>query len=224
MRRPAAVAFDVIETLFPIEPLRARLVDAGLPRHALETWFAGLLRDAFALDATGVYHPFRAVAMSGLQAQLAKAGREADPDWIETIISGFAELDAHPDVAPAMNILRDASVRIFTLTNGSAGVTGKLLLRAGVADLVERTVSIDEVQHWKPNRAVYLHCAEGAGVAPEDLALVAAHGWDIHGAASAGLITGFVARQNEPFPATMRAPDVSGSTLTEVVEALLRRS
>lgn len=36
--------------------------------------------------------------------------------------------------------------------------------------------------------------------------------------------TGFVARQNEPFPAAMPPPDSSGSTLTEVVDALLRRS
>lgn len=224
MRRPAVVAFDVIETLFPIEPLRARLVDAGLPGHALESWFAGLLRDAFALDETGVYHPFRAVAIGGLETQFAKAGRKPEPDRIEAIISGFAELDAHPDVASAMKFLQEAGIRIFTLTNGSATVTGTLLERAGLANLIERTVSIDEVKHWKPNRAVYLHCAEAAGVAPEDLALVAAHGWDIHGAASAGLITGFVARQGEPFPAVMKAPDASGSTLPEVVEALLRRS
>ena len=224
MMRPAVVAFDVIETLFPIEPLRARLEDAGLPAHALEPWFSGLLRDAFALEATGVYRPFRAVAMASLQVELIKAGQEPHPERIEAVLSGFAELDPHPDVADAMQTLRDAEIRLFTLTNGSASNTGKLLDRAGIADLVERTVSIDEVEHWKPNRAVYLHCAKRAGVQPEELALVAAHGWDIHGAGRAGLITGFVARQNEPFPAVMQAPDVFGSTLTEVVDGLLRSS
>lgn len=224
MTRPAVVAFDVIETLFPIEPLRTRLVDAGLPGHALEAFFAGLLRDAFALEATGVYRPFPAVAMASLHVELARAGREPEQDRMEAVITGFGELDPHPDVADAVRRLRDAGIRVLTLTNGSAGNTGKLLYRAGVADLVERTVSIDEVEHWKPNRAVYLHCAGTAGVRPDQLALVAAHGWDIHGAGSAGLITGFVAYGNEPFPATMRTPDVSGSTLSEVVDALLRQS
>lgn len=176
------------------------------------------------IEATGVYRPFRAVAMASLHVELAKAGREPEPDRMEAVIAGFGELDPHPDVADAMRALRDSGVRVFTLTNGSASNTGKLLERAGVADRVERIVSIDEVEHWKPGRPVYLHCAETAGVRPEELALVAAHGWDIHGARSAGLITGFVARGNEPFPATMRRADVSGSTLTEVVDALLRQS
>src|SRR5580692_6168360 len=36
--RPAVVAFDVIETLMSLEPLRARLVEIGQPPHLLEAW------------------------------------------------------------------------------------------------------------------------------------------------------------------------------------------
>jgi FMN phosphatase YigB (HAD superfamily) len=65
------------------------------------------------------------------------------------------------------------------------------------------------------------HCARSAGVDPAALALVAAHAWDIHGAGHAGLITAYVARSGAPFPATMRAPDVTGSSLAEAVDRLL---
>jgi 2-haloacid dehalogenase len=34
--RPRVMAFDVIETLFPLEPVRRRFVDAGQPGHLLE--------------------------------------------------------------------------------------------------------------------------------------------------------------------------------------------
>jgi hypothetical protein len=34
-RRPTAVVFDVVETLFSLEPLRDRLRAAGLPGEAL---------------------------------------------------------------------------------------------------------------------------------------------------------------------------------------------
>lgn len=221
MTRPVVVAFDVIETLFSLEPLRARFVDAGLPGYGLEAWFTSLLRDAFALDATGIYRPFREVANSSLDAHFAKAGKNASREAVETILAGFTELDPHPDVVPAMEALHEEGVRIVTLTNGSAGTTGQLLERAGVAELVERAVSVDEVERWKPSSTVYRHCAKVAGVEPEALALVAAHGWDIHGANRAGLITGYVARGGAPFPAIMAAPDVSGSTLLEVVEGLL---
>ena len=64
-RRPVVVAFDVIETLFSLESLRPRLGSVGLHAHAPETWFAQLLRDAFALDCVGKYLPFRDIATAG---------------------------------------------------------------------------------------------------------------------------------------------------------------
>jgi hypothetical protein len=52
--RPLVIAFDVIETLFPLKPLRQRLVAAGQPGQVLELWFSTLLRDAFALVASSI--------------------------------------------------------------------------------------------------------------------------------------------------------------------------
>ena len=49
------VAFDVIETLASLEPLRDRLVDAGQPPGLLETWYTRILRDGMALSMTGDY-------------------------------------------------------------------------------------------------------------------------------------------------------------------------
>lgn len=131
-------------------------------------------------------------------------------------------MPAHPDVRPAFQALRDAGVRVVTLTNGSAEATTKLLKAEGLDGFVEKAISIDEVRHWKPARAVYLHAAKVTGTRPEELALVAAHAWDIHGAAEAGLTTGWVARTEKHFPPVLRAPDVKGETLTEVAEHLLR--
>ncbi len=39
-RRMEGVLFDVIETLFPLDPVRRKLINSGLPEGALETWFA----------------------------------------------------------------------------------------------------------------------------------------------------------------------------------------
>ena len=63
--RPQVIAFAVVETLFPLEPLRQRLVDAGQPPGVLELWFARLLRDGFALAASGGDRPFAEVDRRG---------------------------------------------------------------------------------------------------------------------------------------------------------------
>lgn len=220
---PAVVAFDVIETVFSLESLRPGLEAVGLPGHVLETWFAQILRDAFALDATGVYNPFRDVATATLRSLFA-VSKQLDPAEINRVTEGFSTLDAHSDAAPAMRALRDARVRVVALTNGSAGVTQQLLERSGLDEFIERVISVDEVKCWKPRREVYLHCAEAVGVEPGHIALIAAHAWDIHGARRAGLMAGFVTRRKEPFPAIMEGPNVTGSTLVEVAEGLLKLS
>lgn len=221
MNRPHVVAFDVIETLFSLETLKPRFTDTGLPGHRLETWFARLLRDAFALDMSGVYKPFREVASATLASMLGQEPGGDVREKIDHVIGGFAELDAHADVTPAMSALRDAGIRIATLTNGSAEVTSALLERAGARHFVDKVISIDEIEHWKPHPAPYLHCARTLEVEPDRLALVAAHPWDIQGAQRCGLITGYVARDGKNFVSVMEAPDVQGTTLAEVVAKLI---
>jgi 2-haloacid dehalogenase len=120
-----------------------------------------------------------------------------------------------------LHAVRDASVRAITLTNGSAANTEALLRRAGLADYVERAVSVDEVRVWKPAAQPYRHAATLCGVQPARMALVAAHSWDIHGARRVGLTTGWVSRLEGQPPAVFDAADVSDPNLVTAVSALL---
>lgn len=217
--RPRVVAFDIIETTFSLEPLRPRLQDLGLPKTALEVWFAQTLRDAFALAATDRYAPFGDVASTTLESLAAKHGVSTKPERVAAVLQGFGELDPRPDAAAAMQHLRSQGIRIIALTNGAAEVTQTLLDRSGLSAFTERVVSVAEIQKWKPASAVYHHAATASGVAPDELALIAAHAWDVHGAKCAGLTTGFVAR-GQPFPKFMAAPDVMGESLAEVAQML----
>jgi 2-haloacid dehalogenase len=217
-KRPLVIAFDVIETLFPLEPMRQRLINAGQPGHVLELWFCRLLRDAFALVASDSYRPFGEIATSALRSTARSAlGDEA----IHTILAGFAELDPHPDVEPAVRLAREAGVRMVTLTNGSTQNTAALLRRAGIDDDIEQVLSVDDVRRWKPAAEIYRHAAHSTHAPPDRVALVAAHAWDTHGAHQAGLATGWVARLDDHFPDIFAAPDVVGPDLVAVVGGLL---
>src|SRR5215211_2590068 len=99
MLRPAVLVLDVNETLSDLEPMRERFEQVGLPRHALDAWFAATLRDGFALTAAGSYPAFRDVASGALQALLASHGVEK-ADAVNQVLAGFAELPPHPDVSP----------------------------------------------------------------------------------------------------------------------------
>lgn len=214
--RPLVIAFDVVETLFPLDPLGQRLRQAGQSPDLLRMWFARLFRDAFALTASGAYRPFADIAVGALRAVADMSEEDA-----REVVAGFATLDPHPEVAEAMRLASEAEVRIIMLTNGSAATTSALLERAGVDGYVEQVVSVEAVRRWKPAPEPYRHAAATCGVPPERMALVAAHGWDTHGAHRAGLVASWVSRLEGHWNEVFDPPDVTGPDLVDVVRALL---
>jgi 2-haloacid dehalogenase len=216
--RPSAVAFDVVETLMPLEPLAARLERAGLPGLVLREWFTRLLLYGVALSAAGDYVRFPEVAAEALRA--VSGYRLAGQD-VEYVLAGFAELPAHPDAEPAMRRLAGAGVRVCCLTNGSADITAAFLARTGLQPYVERVISVAEVGSWKPPARVYQHAADVLGLPPERVALVAVHAWDCHGAKRAGLTTAWASRLEGRYGGLFAPADVTGADLAEVADALL---
>ena len=215
-RRPAVVAFDVMETLASLEPLRARLTDSGQPPGLLEAWYTRTLRDGMAMSATGDYAGFTEVADAALRGLTHYT---ISDDQVAYVMAGFDELPAFPDALPAVTRLAEAGLRVACLTNGSASFTTSFVERAGLR--VDRIISVGEVYRWKPASVVYLYAAEVLGVSPDRMALVAAHDWDCHGAKRAGLTTGWVSRKAGGFGAPFAPPDVRGEDLTEVAARLL---
>lgn len=59
------------------------------------------------------------------------------------------------------------------------------------------------------------------GIEPHQLAMVAVHAWDVHGAVRAGLVGGWASRHEGAYPPTFDPPDVSGVDLADVVDGLL---
>ena len=218
MSSQAVVAFDVIETLASLEPLRDRLVKAGQPPGLLETWYTRILRDGMALSMTGDYSQFADVAEAALRGLTHDA---ISDDQVAQLMAGFGELPAYPDALPAVRRLSEAGLPVACLSNGPADLISAFVERAGLGPWVNRVISVGEVFRWKPAGVVYLYAAEVMGVAPDRMALVAAHDWDCHGAKRAGLITGWVSRKSGGFGAPFAPPDVTGEDLTEVAAKLL---
>lgn len=214
VQRPDVVAFDVVETLFSLAPVGDALEPLGV---SLDLFFARLLRDGLALTTAGSARPFQAVARAALAALAPKAGDAVR----DTALDAFGRLPAHPDAEPALRTLAESDVRVVTLTNGGADSTATLLQASGLDRYVERVVSVEEAGAWKPAAAPYRHLAEVVGHPPAQIALVAVHSWDTHGAHAAGLTTGWCSRLEGAYPAIFAPSDVVGSDLVAVADGLL---
>ncbi len=215
------VVFDVNETLSDMTPLAGRFTDLGAPAHLAPLWFAGLLRDAFALTVVGTSEKFAVLADSRLRVVLhgVDLDRSLD-DAVEHVLAGFSELPVHPDVPAGVRALRAAGHRLVTLSNGAAAVAEKLLTAAGLRDDFERLLSVEDAGVWKPGPGAYAYAARACAAAPADLVLVAVHPWDLDGAARAGLRTAWVDRTGAPYPAYCRPPDHTVTTLDDLAAAL----
>jgi 2-haloacid dehalogenase len=214
--RPDVVAFDVNETLLDLAPVRAALIEAGEAETLLPTVFARTLLTGFAAAAVGSWCAFR----DAFDAALAQES-DLGPDARTAVIEAFGELAPHPDVEPALRRLVEGGFRVVTLSHGSPGVAQAGLERGGITPLIERSLSSEAIRAWKPSREAYLWAAGGCGVAPDRMALVAAHGWDVLGAQRAGLTGAWFPRSERTYPAVYEAPHVTAGDLAGVVDALL---
>lgn len=218
MPTPRAVVFDVIETLLSLEPVRGRLGEVGQTPELFDLWFARGVRDGMALGAAGGYQSFREVMGNALQDVTGHA--LAQPD-LDHVLEGWGKLPAYPDVTPALQRLADAGLRLACLTTGSAATIQGFLQHNNLSGHIERVISCEEIGVWEPAKAVYQDAADQLRLPREQVVLVAAHAWDCHGAARAGLATGWISRLEGHYNRTFDPPDVTGRDLEELTQQLL---
>lgn len=216
------VFLDVNETLLDLSALDPLFDEALGDIAARKQWFGLLLQLALTQTVIGEYHDFKALGEAALTA-LGQARGQTMPDSLpEQVAAAMRQLPPHPDTAEALMRLRESGARLYALTNNPLDVLEAQLKNAGLRDLFDGALSVDEASHLKPHRAAYKYGLRQAGAEAQSSWLIAAHGWDIAGAKSAGLKTAFVERPGQA-QNPLALADVSGN-LGEVVEAVLKHS
>jgi 2-haloacid dehalogenase len=213
--------FDVNETLLDLGAMDSHFErifgDAGV-RVA---WFAQMISSALVATVTGPYRQFGAHAMAALEMTADQAGVTLGDDDKEAVAAQLRRLPAHPEVAGALRRLGDAGLRLAALTNSTEEVARAQLEHAGLISLFELVLSADTVGRLKPAPEPYRMAAERLRVPVGQVRLIAAHAWDVAGAARAGCVTAFVARPGKVLDPLAEPPRIVGADLTEVADAIL---
>ena len=202
------IAFDVNETLLDLGVLDELLGGA----EARARWFGQMLQIAFVGAITDRYVDFT----TAQRAALAMLGHD---DQAEAVIERMRQLPPHPDVAPALDELRD--FKIAALTNSTLDVAQAQLLNAGLADRFDAILSADQVQALKPRPEPYHLVADHFDTEPAQVRLVASHAWDISGALAAGCTAAFVRRPGKVLIPTGDQPDIVGDNLLDVARRII---
>lgn len=213
--------FDVNETLLDTAALDALFDEIMGESDTRREWFWTLKELFLTTQITGAYVNFTHLAEAALDMTAERRGISIDNAQKEGVVHAMAELPAHPDVEEALQILQKADFRIAALTNGTLEAVVAQLSNAGISDYFESEFSADEVEAYKPAAAPYEMAAHRLGVPLEDVWMVAAHAWDIAGAAAAGCHTAFVAREGTVLNPAGPQPDIVSEDLIDAARQLI---
>ena len=213
--------FDVNETLLDlaaIDPHLERIFGDASVRVA---WFSQMISSALVATVTGAYSQFGDHAMAALEMTAEQAGVTLGEGDRRAVADQLRQLPAHPEVAGALRRLRGAGLRLAALTNSTQEVARAQLAHAGLINLFELVLSADTVGRLKPAPEPYRMAAERLGVPADQVRLIAAHAWDVAGAAAAGCATAFVARPGKVLDPLVERPEIVGADLAEIADAIL---
>jgi 2-haloacid dehalogenase len=118
--------------------------------------------------------------------------------------------------------LKRRGVRLAILSNGEPKMLEAAARSAGIVDLLDAILSVEEVKIFKPSPRVYHLAPEHLRVRPSEMGFVSSNCWDVAGAASAGLETFWIQRRAAEPPEELGFPaDHTVGTITGLA-ALLR--
>ncbi|MCP9199060.1 haloacid dehalogenase type II [Gramella sp. GC03-9] len=219
-----AIVFDVNETLLDLQKLKDSVDQVLEKKGAAEVWFTSLLHYSLVESIRDEYHDFSEIAAAVLKMQAEKDSKKLSEDHIKDTLAVVKDLDPYPDVLPGLQKLKEYGVKLIAFSNGKPDVLNAQLKNAGIATLFDEIHSVDACKKYKPHPHSYKYILEKVDLPANKVLMVAAHGWDIAGAKSAGLNTCFVNRPGKVNYPLAPEPDHQVKGIDELVPVIKRDS
>jgi 2-haloacid dehalogenase len=220
--KPLVILFDVNETLLDMGPLKASINKLLDNDQGFKIWFGMLLQHSLVDTCINEYHDFTLIANGTLSMAAKTLNRDIDETEKRAALSFIRQLDAYPDVPQGLPLLKDAGFRLATLTNSPLPTLLAQLEYAGIQHYFEKMLSIDVVKKYKPAIETYEYAAQKIEVAPNEIIMVAAHGWDIAGALNAGLQAAFVERKGQSLYPLSPLPQYIERDMVAIANAIIK--
>ena len=216
--------FDAYGTLFDVNAAAAHA--AAEPEHAhlrdvspavARDWRRKQLEYTWLRAVADRHCDFWQVTKDGLDWALEAQGID-DAATRAQLLALYRELDAYPEVASVLTVLKDRGAATAILSNGSQDMLASAVASAGIGPQLDAVLSVDAVGVFKPHARVYDLVGAHFGVSPEQVLFVSSNGWDAAGAAGYGFRTAWVNRAGDPVDRLYAMPHHILTDLTPIPE------
>ncbi|WP_172293504.1 haloacid dehalogenase type II [Pseudoruegeria sp. HB172150] len=214
--------FDAYGTLFDVSAA-AREAAQEPGNEALRDVWQGLaanwrlkqLQYSWLRAVAGAHCDFWKVTQDGLDWAMEAAGL-SDPELRERLLALYFELSAYPEVPKMLATLKEEGFATAILSNGEPRMLAGAVESAGVGDVLDDVLSVEDVGVFKPDRRVYELVGKRFGTAPGEVLFVSSNGWDAAHGKGFGFVTAWVNRAGEPVDRLDWRPDHILSDLTDI--------
>ena len=216
-----ACVFDAYGTLFDVHSAvgahRQRLGKQA--NEVSNTWRSKQLEYTWLRSLMGDYADFWQVTGEALDYSLDAHGIK-DAALHEDLMQAYLKLEPYEEVHQVLSALKAAGYKTAILSNGAPPMLEAAIRGAGIDDLLDESLSVDELNIFKPDPRVYELATKAFGVEPAQVLFQSSNAWDASGAASFGFKVLWVnrfAQRPERLPAK---PDYEATDLRKLLELL----
>ncbi len=214
-----AIAFDAYGTLFDVFSVTAlgEELFPGKGDALAQLWRLKQLQYSMLRSLMGRHRDFWRLTEDGLVYAAKSLGLDLTADRRARLLDAYLTLAAFPDVKPGLAALKERGLRLAILSNGEPRMLESAARSAGIVDLLDAILSVEEVKIFKPSPRVYQLAPERLRVRPAELGFVSSNYWDVAGAASTGLETFWIQRRAAEPPEELGfTADHTVSTITDL--------
>ena len=209
--------FDAYGTLFDVASAASACSDQlGAQADRLSAlWRDKQLQYAWLRAVQGRHADFWQVTGDALDFALETLGL-AEPDLRERLMGLYLTLAALPEVPEVLRRLKAAGIATAILSNGTPAMLAAAIANAGIGDLLDDVLSVEEVGVYKPHPSVYQLAVDRLHAAPHDILFLSSNGWDAHAASAFGMQVVWCNRYGQRREHLPGAPDREIRTLAEL--------
>lgn len=191
--------FDAYGTLFDVHAAVRKHADAIGPDAATlsDIWRQKQLEYTWVRGLTGKYMDFWSLTEQALDFAFAKTP-SANSAIRADLLHAYETLDAYPEVAGILKDLKDAGAQTAILSNGSPKMLESAVTSAGLDELLDNVLSVDELKVFKTDQRTYDMVTTAFRVFPDAVSFQSSNRWDIAGATQFGFRTVWINRTNQP--------------------------
>lgn len=217
-----AVAFDGFPIIDP-RPVFARVEEIfpGRGAELSNVWRTRQFEYTWLRTLGGHYADFWQVTEEALVYAAKALAIDLPADKRDQLMQSYLGLKAWPDVAPALQALKAAGIRMAFLSNLTDSMLNAAMTNSSLEGFFEPHLSTDKVKAFKPDSRAYQMGLDAFKLRKEEIALAAFAGWDAAGAKWFGYPTFWVNRLKAPVEELGVVPDGIGSGLGEFVKFVL---